>query len=34
MKELQLHLLYAINTHCHADHITGTGEVKVRHAQC
>lgn len=32
LEELQLHLLYAINTHCHADHVTGTGEIKVCHA--
>ncbi|XP_007957460.1 persulfide dioxygenase ETHE1, mitochondrial-like [Orycteropus afer afer] len=25
VKELGLRLLYAVNTHCHADHITGTG---------
>lgn len=30
LKELELQLLYAINTHCHADHITGTGEIKAR----
>jgi glyoxylase-like metal-dependent hydrolase (beta-lactamase superfamily II) len=29
LKELELQLLYAINTHCHADHITGTGSIKV-----
>ena len=23
-----LHLIYAVNTHCHADHITGTGALK------
>lgn len=27
--ELGLNLLYGINTHCHADHITGTGKIKV-----
>lgn len=31
LQELDLRLLYAINTHCHADHVTGTGEIKVRH---
>ncbi|XP_067576525.1 persulfide dioxygenase ETHE1, mitochondrial isoform X3 [Pseudorca crassidens] len=25
VKELGLQLLYAVNTHCHADHITGSG---------
>ncbi|MGH0160248.1 UNVERIFIED_CONTAM: hypothetical protein FKN15_048659 [Acipenser sinensis] len=28
VKELGLRLLYAANTHCHADHITGTGLLK------
>ncbi|GBN73800.1 Persulfide dioxygenase ETHE1, mitochondrial [Araneus ventricosus] len=28
VKELDLNLLYAANTHVHADHITGTGEIK------
>jgi glyoxylase-like metal-dependent hydrolase (beta-lactamase superfamily II) len=28
--ELGLNLVLAINTHCHADHITGTGLLKVR----
>lgn len=28
IKELGLDLKYAINTHCHADHITGTGILK------
>lgn len=28
--ELGLTLKLAINTHCHADHITGTGAIKVR----
>jgi glyoxylase-like metal-dependent hydrolase (beta-lactamase superfamily II) len=31
VKELGLNLIYGINTHCHADHITGTGELKVFH---
>jgi sulfur dioxygenase len=30
IKDLGLRLVYAINTHCHADHITGTGQLKVR----
>ncbi|KAL1769181.1 hypothetical protein HispidOSU_010853 [Sigmodon hispidus] len=28
VKELGLRLLYAVNTHCHADHITGSGVLK------
>ncbi|XP_035206027.1 persulfide dioxygenase ETHE1 homolog, mitochondrial-like isoform X2 [Stegodyphus dumicola] len=28
VEELKLKLLYAANTHVHADHITGTGEIK------
>lgn len=28
LEELGLTLKYAINTHCHADHITGTGRLK------
>ena len=28
IKELGLKLLYAVNTHCHADHITGTGVLR------
>ncbi|KAL8219590.1 UNVERIFIED_CONTAM: Ethylmalonic encephalopathy 1, partial [Gekko kuhli] len=28
VKQLGLNLLYAVNTHCHADHITGTGLLK------
>ncbi|XP_050786286.1 persulfide dioxygenase ETHE1, mitochondrial-like, partial [Gopherus flavomarginatus] len=28
VKELGLNLLYAANTHCHADHVTGTGLLK------
>ena len=27
---LGLHLTHALNTHCHADHITGTGRLKVQ----
>lgn len=29
VKELGLKLLYAINTHVHADHVTGSGLIKV-----
>ena len=29
-KELGLKLIYGLNTHCHADHVTGTGMLKVR----
>ncbi|KAK1301381.1 hypothetical protein QJS10_CPB12g00542 [Acorus calamus] len=28
VKELGLKLTYALNTHCHADHVTGTGLIK------
>lgn len=28
IKELGFHLKFALNTHCHADHITGTGYLK------
>ena len=28
VKELGIDLKYAMNTHCHADHITGTGKIK------
>jgi sulfur dioxygenase len=28
IKEMGLHLKYAINTHCHADHVTGTAALK------
>ncbi len=28
MDELGLVLVYAVNTHCHADHITGSGLIK------
>lgn len=28
LKELDLQLLYAVNTHCHADHLTATGILK------
>lgn len=30
LDELNLNLKYAINTHCHADHITGTGILKTK----
>ena len=29
VKDLGLKLIYAMNTHVHADHITGTGLIKV-----
>lgn len=29
IKELGLKLIYAMNTHVHADHVTGTGLLKV-----
>ncbi len=28
VEELGLNVLYAVNTHCHADHVTGTGKLK------
>ncbi|KAM4703976.1 persulfide dioxygenase ETHE1, mitochondrial [Rhinophrynus dorsalis] len=28
IKDLGLNMIYAANTHCHADHITGTGKLK------
>ncbi|EMP24905.1 Protein ETHE1, partial [Chelonia mydas] len=34
VKELGLNLLYAANTHCHADHITGTGLLKTMLPGC
>ncbi|XP_078431739.1 glyoxalase II 3 [Wolffia australiana] len=30
IEDLGLKLLYAMNTHCHADHITGTGLIKMK----
>ncbi|CAL8461560.1 g1091 [Coccomyxa elongata] len=30
VEELGLTLRYALNTHCHADHVTGSGEIKKR----
>ena len=29
VRELGLKLIYAMNTHVHADHVTGTGLIKV-----
>lgn len=29
IKDLGLKLIYALNTHVHADHVTGTGLIKV-----
>lgn len=34
VKELGLKLTYAINTHVHADHVTGTGLLKVPSCSC
>ncbi|XP_022107822.1 persulfide dioxygenase ETHE1, mitochondrial-like [Acanthaster planci] len=34
LEDLQLSLKFAVNTHCHADHITGTGELKKRFPGC
>lgn len=31
VKELGLKLIYAMNTHVHADHVTGTGLIKVNY---
>jgi sulfur dioxygenase len=30
VRDLGLNLVYALNTHCHADHVTGTGLLKVK----
>ena len=30
IEDLGLNLMYGLNTHCHADHVTGTGELKKR----
>ena len=30
VNDLGLKLKYAINTHCHADHITGSGDLKAK----
>jgi hypothetical protein len=32
--ELGLKLTQTANTHCHADHITGSGKIKVRSTGC
>ncbi|XP_033759200.1 persulfide dioxygenase ETHE1, mitochondrial-like [Pecten maximus] len=34
VKSLSLNLKFAINTHVHADHVTGTGEIKKRLPSC
>jgi beta-lactamase superfamily II metal-dependent hydrolase len=34
IKELNLNLKYVVNTHLHADHITGSGHLKQRFAGC
>ncbi|XP_071499074.1 persulfide dioxygenase ETHE1, mitochondrial-like [Diadema antillarum] len=34
LEDLGLTLVYAINTHCHADHITGTGLLKQKVPSC
>ncbi|XP_071095828.1 persulfide dioxygenase ETHE1, mitochondrial-like [Haliotis cracherodii] len=34
VRDLGLNLVYAVNTHVHADHITGTGEIKKRLPTC
>lgn len=34
IEELNLNLIYAANTHVHADHITGTGEIKKLITNC
>lgn len=34
VRDLGLDLKFAVNTHVHADHITGTGEIKKRIQQC
>ncbi|XP_054751609.1 persulfide dioxygenase ETHE1, mitochondrial-like [Lytechinus pictus] len=34
VEDLGLNLIYAINTHCHADHITGTGLIKEKIPGC
>jgi sulfur dioxygenase len=34
VNDLGLNLIYAINTHVHADHVTGTGELKKRIKSC
>lgn len=34
VNDLGLNLLYAVNTHVHADHVTGTGEIKKKIPKC
>ncbi|XP_002740125.1 persulfide dioxygenase ETHE1, mitochondrial-like [Saccoglossus kowalevskii] len=34
IKELGLTLIYGVNTHAHADHVTGTGELKKKVSSC
>ncbi|GCC44880.1 hypothetical protein chiPu_0029047, partial [Chiloscyllium punctatum] len=34
IQELDLKLLYAANTHVHADHVTGTGQIKSQIVGC
>ncbi|KAK7492156.1 hypothetical protein BaRGS_00016630 [Batillaria attramentaria] len=34
VRDLGLDLIYAVNTHVHADHVTGTGEIKKRVPGC
>jgi sulfur dioxygenase len=34
VEQLGLNLKYVINTHCHADHITGTGKLKAKFPAC
>jgi sulfur dioxygenase len=34
VKELGLKLKYVVNTHLHADHITGSGELKEQFSGC
>ena len=34
VSQLGLNLIYAVNTHCHADHITGTGKLKTMFPGC
>nr|XP_054927160.1 uncharacterized protein LOC126531457 isoform X1 [Dermacentor andersoni]XP_054927161.1 uncharacterized protein LOC126531457 isoform X1 [Dermacentor andersoni] len=34
IKELELRLIYAVNTHAHADHITGSGKLKGLFKSC
>ena len=34
IKDMNLNLKYGINTHCHADHITGTWKLKSIFPDC